>query len=65
MTMQFWSFFTLGAIIVAISLFRIVPPLAQPGYFTEFGEGYMIGNALLFLSGLFLMIVAWRKRKSD
>ncbi len=63
-TMRFWSFFTLGAVIVAISLYRIVPPLSEPGYFTEFGAGFMIGNVILLFGGLAFVVLAWRRRKA-
>jgi hypothetical protein len=54
-----------GAIISAITLYKIFPPLTQTGYFTEFGAGYMIGNLILFCGGLVLMAIAWKRRKAS
>lgn len=52
-----------GIVVTLIPVVRLGPHLFSPGYFTEYGTGYLVGNVLLFLLGLTLTWVGFRSQK--
>jgi hypothetical protein len=44
-----------GTAIILFALYRISPYIFEPGYYTQFGSGYMVGNGILLLIGVVLI----------